>query len=346
MRPVLILALLLIGSAQAQTRLELTDPLLLIDGQRARVAGAPLITSDFGLLEMEIPGWGLLMVSDAPFEGARRAGDFDQARLVLVVDGRSIRLRSQMPLLETAGPVPAFARLDEHPMTPSDGPVTLNLRRAQIALPQSESPRVERPRDTTNELVRQLEVLRTERDQLRQTLAQTQHERDDALLRLSALRDEVDRLQLEMSGGHQPENGLRAERDALREEVTRLRASLEAVGTPPALPPPGDVSGPPARLSLPGFDVSRLSNRDQMEARLQTTPYPEWAAYNRIGGDVLVLFQTDATGAVVRTAVPRPIGGGLDALAEEIVRTMRFVPVRSDGQPTRLRSQVVVRFTP
>jgi TonB family protein len=62
------------------------------------------------------------------------------------------------------------------------------------------------------------------------------------------------------------------------------------------------------------------------------------------GGDVLVLFQTDASGRVIRTAVPLPVGGGLDAVAEEIVREMRFVPPVVDGQPTGLRSQVVVRF--
>ena len=60
--------------------------------------------------------------------------------------------------------------------------------------------------------------------------------------------------------------------------------------------------------------------------------------------DVLVLFQTDDTGRVIRTAVPRALGGGLDALAERIVRGMTFEPARVDGIATGLRSQVMVRF--
>ena len=41
-----------------------------------------------------------------------------------------------------------------------------------------------------------------------------------------------------------------------------------------------------------------------------------------------------------------PTASGIDALAEDVVRSMRFRPVRANGQPTSLRSQVVVRFTP
>jgi len=356
MRLLPVLALLLVGSAQAQARFELTDPLLLIDGQRTRAEGAPLSTSSFDTLELEIPGWGLLWVSNAPFDGARRAGDFDRTRLVLVVDGRSVRLRSETPLLNADGPVPAFARLDENPLTPTEGPVNLRLLPASPGSEQlppiPEPPRAAPQRAPVasqyDELTRQLEALRAERDALRRALALTRQERDDARLRLAMLLEDVARLRLEVSGSHQPVEQLQAERDALRDEVLRLRESLEAVGMPPALPFPENVpiSESSARFSLPGFDLTRLRNRDQIEARLQTTPYPEWAEYNGIGGDVLVLFQTDTNGAVVRTAVPRPIGAGLDALAEEFVRAMRFMPVRADGQPTRLRSQVVVRFTP
>ncbi|MEO0559654.1 MAG: energy transducer TonB [Bacteroidota bacterium] len=346
MRWLSLLTLLALGSANAQPQLELTDPLLLVDGQRTETVGAPLVTSEFSLLELEIPGWGLVLISPTPFDGARRAGDFDGTRLVLVVDGRSIRLRSRTPLLQADGPIPAFARLDANPLTPSGGPVYLNLRRPQQAL--SGVLRSDRtpPPNGADELARQLEKLRVERDQLRQALLLIQQERDDALARLAALRDEVERLRLEVSGRRQPVEQLRAERDALRDEVRRLRASLDAVGTPPARRAPAPSLDTPTRLSLPGFDLTRLRNQAQIEARLRSTPYPEWAEFNGMGGDVLVLFQADETGAVIRTAVPRPVGGGLDALAEEIVRSMQFIPVRSDGQPTRLRSQVVMRFMP
>ena len=370
MRRLPLLALLLAASVHAQASLEITSPLLLLDGQRLQVSGPPLYTSAFETLEMEIPGWGTLVVSDAPFDGARRAGDFEGTRLILVAAGRSVRLRSGTPLLTDSRTVPAYARLVTSPHTPLEGPVYLRLE--SFSGPEPPPLTVPPPSDpvgpsldstvplpavsgVSQELVRQLETLRAERDDLRASLARSESERDNALLRLVALREEVERLRFEMSGLGPSEQQLRQERDALREEVALLRASLAALGTPAAQPPETTMRRPPeemspvtssARLSLPGFDLARLRNADQIQARLQSEAYPAWAQASAIGGEVLVLFQTDASGAVVRTAVPRPIGGGLDALAEEIVRSMQFIPARADGQPTGLRSQVVVRFTP
>lgn len=325
MRVLLLIVHLSLASAHAQSRLELTDPLLLLDGQPLAVNGAPLIVPTFDTLELEIPRWGTLLVSDVPFDGARRAGDFDRSRLVLVVDGRSLRLRSRTSLLGASSPRPAYARLDASSMAPLEGPVYLR-HRARVSPPAAPSPParpsdpvVPPPSDAPDELARQLAALRYERDRLRAALAETEHERDDALLRLAILRDEVE----------------------------RLRASLDGLGTPPARTldeEPAPVA--PERISLPQFDLTRLTNPQEVLVRLETTPYPEWARDSRIGGDVLVLFRTDPSGAVVRTAVPRPLGGGLDALAEEIVQAMRFIPVRADGQLTGLRSQVVVRFIP
>lgn len=344
MRRLVLLALTLAVAPHAQTRLELADPLLLLDGQRLAVEGTPLTVPDFNVLELEIPTVGLIQVSDVPFDGARRAGDFDQTRLVLVVNGQSVRLRSRVPLLDASGPVPAYARLDPDPMTPTQGPAHVrHLPQTRLEAP-SETPRPPSI-ETSEDLMRQLEALRVERDRLRDALAIAEQERDAARQRLAELRDEVERLRQEMSGERPSETQLRAERDALRDEVLRLRASLEALGSPPARPNVDSPAGT-ARVSLPDFDLSRLANRSEVLARLSAAQYPEWAEASRLGGDVLVLFQTDASGHVVRTAVPRPVGGGLDALAEEIVRGMRFIPVRADGQTTGLRSQVVVRFRP
>lgn len=201
--------------------------------------------------------------------------------------------------------------------------------------------------DPTLERTRQIEALRSERNRLRSALAETEQERDDALLHLEAMRLEAEQLRRELSNGSQSADRLRTERDALSNEVERLRAILETLGAPPALPPTETPApGLTARVSLPAFDLTRLVNGSEIQARLEATVYPDWALESRLGGDLLVLFQTDESGAVVRTAVPRPLGGGLDAMAEEIVRSMRFVPVRVNGRSTGLRSQVVVRFQP
>ena len=101
-----------------------------------------------------------------------------------------------------------------------------------------------------------------------------------------------------------------------------------------------------AVVTLPDFDFGRLQNPDVVQRRLSEAEYPHWATVGRVEGDVLVLFQADATGRVTRTAVPSPLGGGLDALAEDLVREMRFVPPVVNGQPAGLRSQVLVRFRP
>lgn len=157
-------------------------------------------------------------------------------------------------------------------------------------------------------------------------------------------------------------DALRAERDAMRLQLEALQAERDRLAAdrrdgdrrpaPPAVRPPlpPRPASPAAPLRdgafvyLPGFDFSRLRNADVIQRRLDEAEYPRGAAAGRLDGEVLVLFQTDATGRVIRTAVPTPLGGGLDALAEGIVRDMRFLPPVVDGLPTGLRSQVTVRF--
>ncbi|MGB3542248.1 TonB family protein, partial [Rubrivirga sp.] len=156
----------------------------------------------------------------------------------------------------------------------------------------------------------------------------------------------------ELSAAQADREALIAERAALVAERDRLATALAGrpEGMAPGVPtPPGGTTireaGPEGSMAfLPGFDFARLENPDVIRRRLDEAQYPRWATVGRIEGDVLVLFQADRNGRVVRTAVPTPLGGGLDALAEEIVREMRFDPPVVDGIPTGLRSQVVVRF--
>jgi TonB family protein len=575
----------------AQTSFRLVDPVLSIGGTRVATTGEPLAQAPFGVLTIGVPGDGTYTVSERPFAGARRAGQFDGDGLYFAAGGRSVRLVAREPILSLAGPTSAYVRYE-----PTDGPRGTGAARLTVAddpdglgrrpaAPRRRAERVSGPRlsspsrpETTRDgelarlrgelsrLVADRQRLAEERDRLaaerdfarrsprtlrwtaqaaaaQRALADVTRERDRLVLerdqlaialvrarsereRLAAefgalraraeaaesraprrgrassevldLRAEVDRLRadiqardraLDLLRAEQADrqdrmpaadaaladarrqladalaardrayadrdlayqqrddaylardaaaaeaDALRAERNELIEERTRLlaerppapltdndlaaeraaiardralldadraalaaeREAFEALrqsqpGTrdfndqqalldelvrtqtereallaerdrlalelnalrvdrsvPAPRPAPQTVRTPVASSDgaiafLPGFDFGRLQNPDGVRRRLDEAEYPRWATVGRIDGDVLVLFQTDDTGRVIRTAVPEPLGGGLDGLAEEIVREMRFTPPTVDGQPTGLRSQVVVRF--
>ncbi len=170
-------------------------------------------------------------------------------------------------------------------------------------------------------------------------------ERQRLLEQITATQSDRDALRLQIAS-------LQSDRERLAGDVARLSSDLATeraisaalrVGAPtPAAAATSRPSAPVA--SFPDFDFSRLANPDAVRRRVDEAEYPRWAAEGRITGDVLVLFATDASGRVVRTAVATPVGGGLDGLAESLVRDMQFVPPVVDGIPTGLRSQVLVRF--
>ncbi|HEX9950980.1 MAG TPA: hypothetical protein VGB53_04370, partial [Rubricoccaceae bacterium] len=97
--------------AAAQT-FRLVDPALTVDGRRVGVVGAPLVQEPFGVLAVSVPGSGTYRISDRPFAGSQRVGEFEGDGLVFALDGRSVRLRSAGPILDTAGPTPAHVRFD------------------------------------------------------------------------------------------------------------------------------------------------------------------------------------------------------------------------------------------
>lgn len=544
MRFFLLAAILLAAPLSAQTTFRLVDPVLFVDGQRVESAGAPLVQDPFGVLMIGVPGQGVYTVSERPFAGARRAGQFDGRGLYFAAQGRSVRLVSREPLLSLDGPVSAYvafapsqtqarglARLAvadgadgrgrrsvEPPLYPAprvasgprlqldDRPAARynsrgdgsEVRRLRVELDRvvTDRQRLARERDQLAEqrdqaraardryagidghtrpdvtpradvealtserdrLARERDRLARERDQLAAANARGESERqrladefaslrqrtEDAQARVGRarrtrshmtradqdvddLRVETDRLRDELwdrdrslgllreemadRGARMPgvsselvrvreqlaeavasrdralaardaayaqrdvasrdlgaarseSNALRAERDALGAERDALAFDLDRLArqlgqvrartsapAPTSTPTPALMTAPVtvrtqpvgqdgAVAFLPDFDFARIQNPDVIRRRLDEAVYPRWATVGRIEGDILVLFQTDRTGRVVRTAVPAPIGGGLDGLAEEIVREMRFQP--TDGQG--LRSQVVVRF--
>ena len=372
-------------AALAQSSFVLEEPVLVADGRRVPVEGAPLQQNPFGMLVLSVPDIGTYTVADRPFEGARLAGEFDGPELVFAAAGVSVRLRGREPLL--GGPRrDAWVRTT--PATGARGPARLSLvSPAQGADPVPRAPVRSEPDDS--EAVRaevtalRADVARLDAEVARLTgvLAQTRAERDRLTELTSiqppeaasggadALAAELARVRSELSdaSGRLREterslltlqvetDGLRSERDHLQGEVARLRAEVSDRRQRPTAPQPPTPPSQPAPLvgrpasgasiELSGFDFGRLANPDQVRQRLDATEYPPLAARSGLAGDVLVLFQTDPEGHVIRTAVARPLGGGLDALAEDLVRSMRFVPPIVEGRPTGLRSQVVVRFS-
>ncbi|WP_412062975.1 TonB family protein [Rubrivirga sp. IMCC45206] len=589
MRTLFFFAVLLLAVDARAQALRVVAPTLSVDGDRVATIGGPIVQTPFGVLTIAVPGDGTYLVSDRPFAGARRGGQFDGRGLYLAANGRSVRLVSREPILDARGPVTAYVRHDRRRVAPgparlavADGVDGRGLRSAErspsvrtpAAGPRSGVARPAAPRGAQldpeaarlrveldrlvadrQRMARERDRLRAERDaalrdrqraearsqsgpserlaalvsdrdrlgaevgrlqaerrQLAAALDRANVERDRLATAFASLREraetadartassrraaedaarlraEVDRLRRDLVAADGARAALSAEqadrtgrlgpvqaqlaqaqrdlaqtvadrdraitardranadrdaayaqrddallaRDASAAAVDALREQLAQAGGP-AAPPSGDLDALRAALArdrallaadraaleaerralesagslgsaatadraalldrlaaanaerealaderdrlaaeladlranrspaptaqtpaapatgtgvafLPGFDFGRLANPDVIRRRLDEAEYPRWATIGRIEGDVLVLFQTDPTGRVIRTAVPTPIGGGLDGLAEEVVREMRFVPPVVDGQPTGLRSQVVVRF--
>jgi TonB family protein len=133
---------------------------------------------------------------------------------------------------------------------------------------------------------------------------------------------------------------------------TESQPAPEAPPAPDLQPAPSPFvhSAPPAtrvedtRISLPGFDFRRLQNPEIVRNLLDGALYPEAARSARINGEVLVMFVADESGSVAEAVIARGLGGGVDERALDIVRSMRFHPPVIQGQPTELRSQILVRF--
>ena len=183
-------------------------------------------------------------------------------------------------------------------------------------------------------------------DSLRQALALAETESaraaDRAAADVAALRAEVDRLDAEL-------RRVAEERDRLRTGTGGAWAPAGGPGVNTHASGPGPLDQPFTEgrlaISLPGFDHGRLRNADEVRAIMAGALLPVAALQGRSSGDVLVMFVTDTEGTVVRTEIAEPVTPEVDAVAEEIVRTMRITPPQVDGQNAVLRSQVRVRFS-
>ena len=269
------------------------------------------------------------------------------------------RLRAALVARDAAADAFAAERTDRDRQIRALQDELARVRASRVSAPQgqlaAEADRLrgeaDRLRADAARLADELAEVRGERDRLAELSAVAPGAPADADLSalrasLAALQTDLAAAQADLAGTREALRASEQARADLADEAARLGAEVQrlngALLSRPAAPAYGGDLMPTAML--PGFDLGRLANADAIRARLAEIEYPRWAALGRIQGDVLVLFQTDAAGRVIRTAVPQELGGGLDDLAEALVREMVFVPVTVGGQPTGLRSQVVVRF--
>lgn len=355
---VLLIGFIVAPALQASAQgLTLVDPLLTVDGERRGVVGAPLSSSGTNwALTVDVPGEGVYTVATRSFNGATVGGAFEASGLFFAVNGRTVRLRAIDPLSDSRQSVPAWIRFERSDARLSQGPVRLELTALPSRFPGMGMADTERRTPVQD-------ARRPGRADSAPSSVGRAVDRD-AREQASRLRADVDRLLTERnalladrSAADSERDALAAERDGLQLELEIVRAALSrttlelnALRGPTSRDDERDVlvvfdevSEP--RISLPDFDFARLRNPEHIRSALHELDYPRWARVGQIDGTIRVLFQSDANGNVVRTAVPIPLGGGLDALAEDIVRMMQFEPDVVDGRARGLRSQVFVRFS-
>ena len=73
--------------------------------------------------------------------------------------------------------------------------------------------------------------------------------------------------------------------------------------------------------------------------------YPKAALDAKVGGQVLVQFIVDSTGAVTKPAIVRGIGSGCDEEALRVISTMpNWIPGRQEGKAVAVRMKVPMTF--
>lgn len=81
-----------------------------------------------------------------------------------------------------------------------------------------------------------------------------------------------------------------------------------------------------------------------MAALYEHLVYPEMARRAGVEGTVVVQFVVDETGAVMEPKVLKGLGAGLDELAVEAVKKVRFTPGRQRGKSVSVRMSVPIVF--
>jgi hypothetical protein len=265
-----LLALLvaaLAAPALAQPSIRLVDPVVVVGSERMHAAGVVVDQAQFRFLDVVVPGAGRFVVSDRPFTGARRVGEFDGTSLAFTVDGQSVRLRSAEPILSSPGVTPAYVRFHASPAGERGRrgmrDVRFSASGTAAAAPAAPSAGVRATgRGISDDPAVQAAAMRNarmgeldaERDRLEAELVRARAERDAAAAERALRAAQTPAPPPAASASSAPPgwaagspSALAAERDALAQELARvsaerdaLRARLNATGSTASTPATAD----------------------------------------------------------------------------------------------------------
>ncbi|NNF58223.1 MAG: hypothetical protein HKN04_08265 [Rhodothermaceae bacterium] len=226
----------LLTPIRAQTSFRLTAPTLFVDRMPTEVEHAVEAEALVEHLRLAVPGHGTYLIATEPFEGARRIGQFTEETLAFTIEGRTIWLVNEAPMLDQGTPAPAFVRFDPNADTHATGLAHLSAPSHEtVTLPaQAFAARPHEVEASTTEtaalnaeigtLQRRLEqttpggeALEAERRRLAQEVTQLEMDRATATSQRALLADARDRLRAEL-------DALQRDIEAYEEEVRQAEA--------------------------------------------------------------------------------------------------------------------------
>lgn len=220
--------LLALSSASAQTTFSLHNPTLVVDGNHIAVEGAPLSQYPFTYFYLSVPEVGTYTIAGYPFEGARKAGTFNDTYFEFTAADHQIQIWSTSRLLSAYGIVDAYVRFDDGLASVGDAAVISSTPISVREASAEDSPAASGP---------SAEELRRGADARRIAEASAQRRGDVETARLEAGR----------VAALQQRNEIEADRMRLQEEVRTLRREVE---------------------ELDGHDHPLQAERDQLAAEL------------------------------------------------------------------------------
>ena len=110
-------ALAAFTSTRPDRAFRLVNPTITLDGTVLDSWGSEVSATPFHFFELTVVEYGRVLVSDAPFDGAERAGVFGGRRLDVTVGGHTLSVLAEARLFTEERPITAYARFDAY-----DGP--------------------------------------------------------------------------------------------------------------------------------------------------------------------------------------------------------------------------------
>ena len=248
-------ALTLCSPAWAQSSFRLTAPTLFVDRVPTAVDHTDLDDAPVERLILAVPGQGTYLIAAEPFEGARQVGQFTEETLAFTLDGCTIWLVNDDPMLDAEMPVPAFVRFAPAPdpgvtgrahlIAPPHESVTLPIQAFAAQPHEPDAPSPEGPSAETEALNAEIETLQrrlervdpedealeAERRRLAQEIAQLEIDRTSAASQRAVLAEARDRLRDELEVLHRDIEAYEEEVREVEAERDRLAAEREQHAT-------------------------------------------------------------------------------------------------------------------